>query len=252
MLFQLQLLDHSLLLRDLLHREHVVLFAAQIRPLLVELGASSATMFTDTAGRIYQPDEAALLTEITSLGSSLLLSPTNIGSSSTIVARNLWISTSPGDAAVNHVVWTNTKTKQWTVLSGSIGQGLIFIVGDLAPHSAYLVRKTGAVLADLNSDSLGQLRFSDTAISTVAVVYSIDLKSSNTPAMFLPVHTAGNILNLWWFAPSTGSVLQGTATLNPPHWVDVITNNSVAGWENYLTGPMSNRSTFFRLKQLSP
>src|SRR5262245_25956516 len=37
LLLELQLLDHALLLRDLLHRECVVLIAAQIETLLVEL-----------------------------------------------------------------------------------------------------------------------------------------------------------------------------------------------------------------------
>src|SRR5882724_10517074 len=38
LLLELQLLDHPLLMRDLLRRERVVLVAAQIEALLVELG----------------------------------------------------------------------------------------------------------------------------------------------------------------------------------------------------------------------
>src|SRR6266545_8078218 len=38
LLLELKLLDHALLMRDLLHREGVVLFTAQIEALLVELG----------------------------------------------------------------------------------------------------------------------------------------------------------------------------------------------------------------------
>src|SRR5436309_469361 len=38
LLLELQLLDHPLLMRDLLHRERMVLFTAEIETLLVELG----------------------------------------------------------------------------------------------------------------------------------------------------------------------------------------------------------------------
>src|SRR2546430_16892638 len=55
----------------------------------------------------------------------------------------------------------------------------------------------------LNSDSSGQLRFSDTSGSTSAVVYSVDLAPANA-ATIVPVQvTTANTLKLRWFAPST-------------------------------------------------
>ncbi len=222
-------------------------------PLLIELGPMGSTIFTDGGGRIYQPDRAIVPTEITTLGSTLSLTTTNIGSSSTIVGRNLWGSASPGTAVVNHVVWTNAAKKQWTVVAGSSGQGLAFTVGDLAPNSPHFVHKAGSVLAGLNSDSLGQLRFLDSSGSALPVGYSVEMTPSNAPPMILPIHIPiANKLILEWFGPLTGWSLQRTATLRPPVWLDVATNSSPSRWENYTTDPVPTPSTFFRLKQTSP
>jgi len=219
----------------------------------VELGANAMTIFEDAQGKIYQPDETSVLTEITAFQSTLSLTAANVGSSSTIVARKLWGSASPGAAVVNRVVWTNPNSKKWTVTAGSIGQELTFVVGDLDANSAYRVHKAGLLLVSLNSDSSGQLRFSDTASSTSAVLYSVDLAPANAPVIVLPSQaTTANMLSIRWFVPSGGWVLQQTATLNPPIWVDVATNSLVAAWENDVIGPFSNRSGFFRLKQTSP
>jgi parallel beta-helix repeat protein len=221
--------------------------------LLVELGTSGSVMFLDDHGRIYQPDEANVLTEISTLGSTLTLTTSNIGSSSTIVGRNLWSSASPGSAAINRLVWTNANSKQWTVTAGSIRQVLNFTVGDLQPNSAYEVLRAGSILAGLNSDSSGQLHFSDISATASAVVYSVNLMSSNAAPLILPLRiTTGSTLNLSWFAPLSGSVLQRTPTLSPPNWVDVATNFSAASWGSYLANPASNSSSFFRLKQAPP
>src|SRR5439155_20119685 len=94
--------------------------------LRVELGTNGSTVFEDAGGRIYEPDEGAIVTEVSTSGSSLALTSAEIGASSMVIARSLWASATPGNALVHHLVWTNSTRRQWSVNPGLPGQNLSF------------------------------------------------------------------------------------------------------------------------------
>jgi len=188
--------------------------------LMVELGTNGSTILQDAAGRIYQPDEGAVLSEVSNGGSSLNLTPAGIGASTMVIARSLWASATPGKAFVHHLVWTNSSSKQWSVNAGLPGQILSFTIGDLLANSAYLVRKTGNPLTQVQSDGTGQMHFWDSIVATNQVVYSIERSSSNETQLFVG-SVMGNQFVLTW----TGGQLQHTTNLSPPNWQNVPTTN---------------------------
>ena len=140
--------------------------------LKIELDASGSAIFLDAGGRICEPDEGAIVTEVTANGSSLSLTSAAIGGSTTVTARNFYASAAPGTALLHHLIWTNT-TRQWSVTSDTPGQNLSFAMGDLNASSSYVVLKAGVVLTNVQSDTSGQILFSDSANVTNAVEYSV-------------------------------------------------------------------------------
>ncbi|MBW8864051.1 MAG: hypothetical protein JF609_03830, partial [Verrucomicrobia bacterium] len=152
----------------------------------VELGTNAATIVVDAQGRIYQPDETALPTVVTTNGSTLILDQAGIGSSTTITARELWAGAAPGSAIINRLVWTNSTSRQWSATAGAVGQALNFTVGGLASNSGYTVRKAGAVFTNVSSTASGQLQIADKGSDTNTAVYYLNLQSANLPPV-LPV-----------------------------------------------------------------
>jgi parallel beta-helix repeat protein len=146
--------------------------------LKIELGMNGSTVFEDAGGRICQPDEGAIATELSSNGSSLSLTSAEIGGSTMVIARNFRASAAPGTALLRHLIWTNDTNRRWSVTSDSPGQNLSFAIGDLNASSPYVVLKAGVVLTNLQSDASGQILFSDSATVTNAVVYSVEVPPS--------------------------------------------------------------------------
>lgn len=218
--------------------------------LMVELGTASEVVFLDAAGKVYQPDENSVLTEITETASSLPLTVADIGASSTVVARSLWANAGPGPAGIHRLVWTNANSKKWTVLPGSAGQLLSFTLGELIPNSPYSIYKGSSTLIKLDSDGSGMIRFSDTAKTVSSITYTVEYTPGTTPLELQPIMvTNGNAFSLRWFAPTPGFVLQKATNLSSPVWIDIFTNTSAQGWQNYLIEPMPGTSGFFRLRQ---
>jgi len=153
--------------------------------LKVELGTNCTTVFTDASGRIFQPEEGALLTSISPAGSSLTLDVAGVGSASTVAAKNFWVTTDSATGLVHHLVWTNALSRQWSLNAGQIGQKLNFSVADLAGNTNYMVRKAGVTLTNIQSDASGRIGFSDIATALNTTVYSVDLYDiNNTPPTF--------------------------------------------------------------------
>ncbi len=157
-------------------------FVLHATALDVNLGTNATTTVEDPQGRIYQPGADAIPTVVSSSGSIMTLTPAEIGAGTTVTARDFFVTASPGSASIAQLVWASATNKQWTATAGSLGQTLSFVVGDLAPNTAYVVWKAGQAVADLISDGSGQLQFSDTANTGSPVLYAVSVSNtSNTP-----------------------------------------------------------------------
>ncbi|MDB6030466.1 MAG: hypothetical protein JWM16_804, partial [Verrucomicrobiales bacterium] len=152
----------------------------------VQLDTNGSEVFQDAQGRIYQPDDSAVPTLVSADGSSLTLTTDGIGTTTTVVARDFWVSALPGTASIHHLVWTDSSlgAKQWSVTASFVGQTLNFRVGGLATNAAYVLRQGNTAPTHLNSDALGQLNFSDIAATESAVAYSIAVPDATLPTTF--------------------------------------------------------------------
>lgn len=128
----------------------------------------------DTAGAIFNPEEA-IGTAVTSTGSELVLNTANIGPSSLVNTRALWVTTSSGTAGVDPTLWETTGSlrKQWTTQAFAAGSSFTYRVGDLAPNTSYRVLRDGVVITTVTSDAGGIISFSAAPGSLSKVVYSV-------------------------------------------------------------------------------
>jgi fibronectin type 3 domain-containing protein len=153
--------------------------------LIVEIDNNSTTIYQDPSGRIYQPSQAGILTAISAGGSVMALTPAGIGGATSVAARDLFATATPGTAYLNQLVWNPPGSVQWTLMAGSVGQTLNFTLDDLTANTNYVVSRGNVVLTNVNAGASGQIQFSDTAVGTNAVVYSV--ASGAPPPSGLPI-----------------------------------------------------------------
>jgi poly(beta-D-mannuronate) C5 epimerase len=145
----------------------------------VELVTNGITVFKDALGRIYEPDEGAIFTLVSASGSEMVLTTAAIGSSSTVMARDFFVSATPGTANVNQLVWNPAARTQWSVMAGVAGQNLNFILRNLVANTNYLVSKADVAVTNLSTSASGVLAFADVASTTSAVEYSVEIANTN-------------------------------------------------------------------------
>lgn len=139
----------------------------------LQIDTNSVAVVEDVNGAVFDFDEGALFTAVDENGSFVTLSSAEIGTTTTIVRRNLLVSA--GDAHVNPTSWelTGDLRKTWTAKAGLPIQTITYIVGDLAPDTVYNVLRDGLPLMSLSSDPNGKLSFWDVPGTIDPIAYSV-------------------------------------------------------------------------------
>jgi parallel beta-helix repeat protein len=103
----------------------------------VQVDAYGSTVFQDDNGQIFDPEEKGVLTAVTTIGSTLVLGAAEIGTTSAVVARQLWVSAPEGTVFIDPIDWTNAGPagKKWTARADPPQQSVRFTVG-ARPRSA--------------------------------------------------------------------------------------------------------------------
>ena len=65
-------------------------------------------IFQDDKGKIFDPEEKGIATAVTTRGSTLALTAAEIGTTTTVIARNFWVGGTEGTALIDPVDWTNS------------------------------------------------------------------------------------------------------------------------------------------------
>ncbi len=183
----------------------------------VQVDAYGSTIFEDGNGKIFDPEEKSISTDVTTNGSRLVLTAAEVGSTSTVLARSLWVRAMEGSVLIDPVDWTNTigSSRQWKARTASLGQSVSYTIGDLGTNKTYAVIKEGLPLMTVKSDLMGKLNFSDVISTTNEVLYAVE---SHFRVFGKP--NAGRVVVSW-----TGGKLQRATSLSPPNWQDVVATN---------------------------
>jgi parallel beta-helix repeat protein len=149
--------------------------------LRVQVDDYSSTIFEDGNGRIFDPEEKRVPTHVTTNASRLVLTAAEIGTASTVIARDFWVRTEEGTVLIDPVNCTNSigSGKQWVAKAAFPGQSLSYTVGGLGTNGAYAVLKEGLSLMTVTSDATGKINFTDVLGTTNEVLYAIEIDSSN-------------------------------------------------------------------------
>ena len=187
----------------------------------VQVDQYGSTIFEDANGRIFDPEEKNIATTVTAKGSTLVLAAAEIGTTSTVVARDLWVETDQGTAWINPLGWTNGGAgyRQWEARAAGAAETLRFTVGALGTNESFTVRKDGIPLKPLPSDAMGRIQFSDLIGTTNAVQYSIEADAGEFRQV--SVERLGGDLVVSW--PS--GLLQHATSLSPPNWENLPATN---------------------------
>jgi len=192
----------------------------------VQVDANSSTIFQDGNGRIFDTEENGVPTAVTTNGSTLVLGAAEIGTASTVIARQFWVSAPEGTVFVDPIDWTNSgpSGRKWAVRADPPQQSIHFTVGDLGNNANHTVLKKGSPLMTVRSDSTGTIQFTDVIATTNDIVYAIDAGVTNSIEVQAAAERRSDGLAVSW----TGGTLQRATTLSPPDWQDVpITNGQV-------------------------
>lgn len=135
---------------------------------------SSAT-FTDSTGAVFDFDEGNLSTYVDASGSMVHLSSAEIGTTTTVVTRNLAVVPNSGGVFVNPTTWnqSGTYSKAWTAAASSGGITVNYLVGDLQPGVAYQISQNGIPQITASADAQGYLSFASVPGSTSSQTYTV-------------------------------------------------------------------------------
>ncbi len=141
----------------------------------INLNSYATVTFEDVNGAIFEPSEQGIVTRVTPTGSRLSLTYADVGSASLVVTRPLLITPDRGSAFVDPTIWNLSAnlSKRWILQPGSATQSLEYVVGDLAPNTAYNVLRAGILLTQVLSDSSGVISFTDAPGTTSLVQYDV-------------------------------------------------------------------------------
>jgi parallel beta-helix repeat protein len=193
--------------------------------LKVDLDTNSSATFVDAQGRIYKPDENVITTAISTSGSVLTLTPAGIGSSTTVVVRDLYAGVTSGTAHLDHLTWNPPAGVQWTFTAGSIGQAMNFTVKDLTNNMSYAISRGSFTFTNVTTDATGQLRFFDTATTTSSVVYEVGTANTNQNNSPYQYDAALNKIYVQNGVTATLSTIQAALPTAPLTLVDI--NNKI-------------------------
>ena len=140
----------------------------------MQVDAFSSTEFDDPVGGIFDPEEGGIQNTVSPNGTTLALTSSEIGKTSTISKRHLKVVPNAGIILVAVSIWNNSGdlSKRWTVQSGSSTHSISYRVGDLVPNTSYNMLKNG-VHSIVTTDSNGFISFQDPAVTSGSVEYII-------------------------------------------------------------------------------
>lgn len=136
--------------------------------------AHSTATFTDNGGQVFDPDEA-VYTSITTGRSTLALTSSDTGGSTTVRRRSFTAKTASGTAKVNPTTWNTSgdRSKAWNVQASSGSTAITYRVGNLAPGAVYGVFRGSTRIATLTADPAGFIGFASAPGSTSTVAYAV-------------------------------------------------------------------------------
>jgi parallel beta-helix repeat protein len=140
----------------------------------VKLDAYSSARFADADNAVFDPDEQ-VYTDVTIDGSSLTLTAAEIGSTSTVYRRPLFVRPQSGSVAVNPFSWNlgGDFSKRWRASATAAGSSIEFTVGDLVPGTSYRTYADGVRTGVFVAGSTGSLTFSIVPGTTGTVTYVV-------------------------------------------------------------------------------
>jgi parallel beta-helix repeat protein len=141
----------------------------------VQIDAFSSVTFEDPLGSIFDPFETGIGTTVTSTGSSLKLTRTEIGTDSVVLTRNFKVVVTEKKVTVDPTTWNTglNTSKAWTSVASAAALNVKYIVGDLNPNELYGISKNGTPVSSVLADANGTLTFEDVAGTTSPVLYSL-------------------------------------------------------------------------------
>ena len=142
--------------------------------LKLQVDAYSSATWSDTANKVFDPDEA-VYTVASTTGTSMTLAAAQISSTSTVYTRNFTARPASGTVQVNPTLWNTSGdfSKGWNVRAPSSSLSVAYVVGDLVPGVAYDVFRGSSRFTTQTASAAGTIAFNSSPNSTSTVAYSV-------------------------------------------------------------------------------
>jgi hypothetical protein len=142
----------------------------------IQVDAYSTTVFEDSNGRIFDPEEPGIASTATAASSALTLTTAKIAKGSFVQLRNLQVTPDAGNARVTVTTWNvpGSLSKRWLTQASSATRRITYKVGDLTPNTKYQVIKNG-LSTSYTADARGWITFQDTAVTTTVADFEVTL-----------------------------------------------------------------------------
>jgi parallel beta-helix repeat protein len=134
--------------------------------------ANSTVQFRDSARAVFDPDEN-LFSGVTSSSSLLSLTQAAIGSTTTVVKRNLVPTPSGMTVYVSPKTWTSTS-RAWQARGSNASGSVRYQLGDLVTGTQYRVQQGATDVGTFTADSAGRITFTVTPGTTSTLTYTVN------------------------------------------------------------------------------
>jgi len=144
--------------------------------LSMQVDLFSSVTFSDSSGRLFDPEETGLASTATAKETQLTLTSTQIEKTSYVQMRNLNVIPNAGNVKVTITTW-NIPTllpKRWLTQAGPGTTRITYKIGDLAPGTKYDVFKNG-IATSYTADANGFITFQDAAITQAVAQFEVSL-----------------------------------------------------------------------------
>ena len=144
--------------------------------LQIQVDNYSTANFEDTAGYIFDPEEAGIATAVSPSSSTLILTTVEIAKTSFVKTRAFSVKPNAGTVLITPTVWNTTGdlSKRWLTQAGSSTQSITYKIGDLTPGARYAVTKNGAG-GNFNANATGTITFTDNSVTTGITEFVVSL-----------------------------------------------------------------------------
>lgn len=140
----------------------------------IQVDAYSSTIFEDTTGHIYDPEEPGLAMTATPTASNMALTTAEIAKNSFVQLRNLQATSDDGNVRVTITVWNvpGALSKSWLAQASPTTRRVTYKVGDLTPGVRYRVIRNG-LSSNYTADANGFITIQDINVTTAVTQYEV-------------------------------------------------------------------------------